>query len=138
MTSSKGKMRDAMLETKRAAKLADAMAKSAAMAAMPGFATGTLSRDQFSALRGEDTETYIRNFFKRFKHEFPAGYVRSCGYCTVRAMGYEDGYISEEEMRDAKESRLRFEARKAAKAGAGEGVARKRESPGRVAGSRRT
>jgi hypothetical protein len=112
----KGKMRTAM-HLKKVDKLREeAQAKSAGVAAKPEYGTGSLSKEDFELLRGDDIRPYVRNFFKKFGYTFPdPDKVYECGYCLLRAMGLEDGYISEPDMAAAKQARLSWETRRAKK-----------------------
>ncbi len=79
------------------------------IARMSAFLNGTLTEEQVALLRGPQKQDYIVRFFQKCGFEFADDsrpWTCECGSCVKRALGFEDGYISDDELDAARQALL--------------------------------
>lgn len=103
-SKSAGKLRGALAEKKAVAVRDQRIQAAKVIRRKPEFSAGTLSKEDLGTIWGTSVlGEYVRNFFAQYGVKIREDYKLECGKCLANALADDGGYISDEELRTARE-----------------------------------
>jgi hypothetical protein len=101
---SAGKLRGALAEKKAQEIRGQRTQAAKAIRRKPEFSAGTLSKEDLGTIWGTSVlGEYVQNFFAQYDVKIREDFKLECGKCLAVALSDDGGYISDEELRTARE-----------------------------------